>query len=217
MMTEIRVRFDKTGRIKYISHLDMYRAFIRAIRRTDIPVWYTEGFNPHVYLNFVLPVPLGCESVGDAFDMRLTEDYPLEKIPSEMNRYLPEGIVCTSAYLPSDKAKTVCSAEYELFFDSFSAEKAEYAVKNVPLTYVKIGKVKGRKSEKTVSISENIRSFSVTEENGLYKISVVLSAGNTININPFEFASALSAATGDASAPLLARRTAIYTPNGVFE
>ena len=216
MMTDIRVRFNKTGRIKYISHLDMYRTFIRAIRRTDIPVWYTEGFNPHVYLNFVLPVPLGCESINDAFDMRITEDYPLEKIPAEMNKYLPEGLECTAATLLQDKAKNISSAKFELLYEKLPAKEILDILKNSKLTYTKIGKVNGRKAEKSVDISSNIFGYSIDTENNLQRLTIVMSAGNTININPFELATALSDTYGTEIQPILVKRTEMFTKNGKF-
>ncbi len=51
-MREVRLRFSKTGRLKYISHLDINRAMSRALKRAQIPLWYTEGFNPHPYITF---------------------------------------------------------------------------------------------------------------------------------------------------------------------
>lgn len=51
-MREVRLRFSKTGRLKYISHLDINRVMSRALKRAGIPLWYTEGFNPHPYMSF---------------------------------------------------------------------------------------------------------------------------------------------------------------------
>ena len=49
---EIRLRFSKTGRAKYIGHLDVNRVMSRALRRAGIPLWFTEGYNPHAYMRF---------------------------------------------------------------------------------------------------------------------------------------------------------------------
>ena len=57
----VRVWFHKTGPIRYISHLDLMRTMTRAIRRSRIPLWYTEGFNPHPYMTFALPLSLGMQ------------------------------------------------------------------------------------------------------------------------------------------------------------
>ena len=50
MFTDYRVFYTKTGRLKYISHLDVNRLMQRALKRSGLPVWYSEGFNPHIYI-----------------------------------------------------------------------------------------------------------------------------------------------------------------------
>ena len=65
----VRVLFSKTGRARYISHLDLNRAMTRAMRRAEIPLWYTEGFNRHAYLTFAAPLSLGTESVCERMDL----------------------------------------------------------------------------------------------------------------------------------------------------
>ena len=72
-MREVRLRFSKTGRLKYISHLDINRAMSRAFKRAEIPLWYTEGFNPHPYMSFSLPLSLGVESLCESVDIRLID------------------------------------------------------------------------------------------------------------------------------------------------
>ena len=62
-MQEIRLRFSKTDQAKYISHLDTNRVFSRAFARAKIDLWFTEGFNPHPYMSFSLPLSLGVESL----------------------------------------------------------------------------------------------------------------------------------------------------------
>ncbi len=51
-MITVRAFYKKTGRLKYISHLDINRCMQRAIKMSGLPVWYTEGFNPHAYVTF---------------------------------------------------------------------------------------------------------------------------------------------------------------------
>ena len=73
-MREIRIRFAKTDRAKYISHLDINRAFSRAIARAKINLWYTEGFNPRPFMSFSLPLSLGVESLCESVDIRILDD-----------------------------------------------------------------------------------------------------------------------------------------------
>ena len=103
-MRSIRIWFTKKDASKYISHLDLTRCLIRAFRRTDIPLWYTEGFNPHPYLVFGLPLPLGAEGLREVLDIRLTDDsYTNERVLSELNRVSVPGIEFLEVAEPVEK------------------------------------------------------------------------------------------------------------------
>ena len=69
----LRVRFHKTGRAQYISHLDLGRTMRTAINRAEIPVKYSEGFNPHPKMSFALTLSVGTESVCEFMELKLTE------------------------------------------------------------------------------------------------------------------------------------------------
>ena len=53
---DIRAFYRKEGRAKYISHLDLYRTVQRAFQRAKLPIWFTLGYNPHIYLTYALPL-----------------------------------------------------------------------------------------------------------------------------------------------------------------
>lgn len=97
-MEQIRVRYQKTGRAKYISHLDLMRGMGRALTRAGIPAWYTQGFHPHVYMTFALPLALGYESLCEAMDLRLTEPMAEAEVKRRLGETLPEGLVITEVY-----------------------------------------------------------------------------------------------------------------------
>ena len=88
-MREVRLRFSKTGRCKYISHLDINRCMARAFSRAEIPLWFTEGFNPHPYMSFSLPLSLGVESLCESVDIRLIEEISNDEVKQRMNDALP--------------------------------------------------------------------------------------------------------------------------------
>ena len=67
-MRNVRIRFSKTGRARYISHLDLSRVMQRSLRRAGIPLWYTEGFNRHPYVTFAAPLSLGFEGLQETMD-----------------------------------------------------------------------------------------------------------------------------------------------------
>ena len=66
----LRLRYTKTGRIRYTSERDVARAFERALRRAHLPVAYSEGFSPRPLLSFSLALPTACESLAEYADLR---------------------------------------------------------------------------------------------------------------------------------------------------
>ncbi len=106
-MPKHRLRFSKTGRAKFISHLDLMRTFQRMFCRAGIGIWHTEGFNPHPYISVALPLSLGCESLCELMDFELVDGSPLETLPQRLTAAAPEGIRVLSAYEATRKCKEI--------------------------------------------------------------------------------------------------------------
>ena len=105
-MKNVRLFYSKTGRLKFISHLDMTRFMSRIITRSKIPVWYTEGFNQHVYMNFALPLSLGFESVYEVVDFRLNDDgYSLDECSKQLFAAGAGSVCCIAGLITYNKKK----------------------------------------------------------------------------------------------------------------
>ena len=78
--------------IKFIGHLDMVRLWERALRRTDLPVAYSAGFNPRQKLSFGPPLPLGIVSECEMIDIFFEKWITPENVKEELNKTLPPGI-----------------------------------------------------------------------------------------------------------------------------
>lgn len=114
---DVRLFYSKTGSAKYISHLDTMRAFQRAFRRCrDLDFWYTEGFNPHLYLTFALPLSLGYESGAETVDFRLASHVPYREVVEKLNAVLPAGFKAYKAAKPIMNAKVIRFADYNISF-----------------------------------------------------------------------------------------------------
>ena len=74
VLKNVRLFFKKDGPLRFVSHLDMNRVMTRILRLSKVPVWYTEGFNPHPYITFALPLSLGFSSEYEVMDFRLDDD-----------------------------------------------------------------------------------------------------------------------------------------------
>ena len=73
-LRNVRIFYEKKGRMKFVSHLDMNRFMSRIIAKSKIPVWYTEGFNQRIYVNFAVPISLGFEGLYEILEIRLIDD-----------------------------------------------------------------------------------------------------------------------------------------------
>jgi len=89
---KLRLKFSKTGRAVYISHLDLMRTLQRVFSRAGVRLKYSEGFNPHAKISIVLPLTVGTRSECEYMDFALAEDYDLDTLPARLNPYMPEGI-----------------------------------------------------------------------------------------------------------------------------
>lgn len=106
-MTDLRLRFEKTGRAVYISHLDLMRTFQRAFLRAGMPLSYSEGYNPHAKISIALPLSVGVESYCELIDFSLRDKLTLAEIPRRLNAVLPEGVKAQEAYRFERKAKHI--------------------------------------------------------------------------------------------------------------
>lgn len=91
-MYKIRFSFSKRGAMRYISHLDLMRLFMRAMRRADLPLKMTEGFSPHPKLSIKRALKLGLESDNEEASIVLREFIKPEEFSERLQRQLPEGI-----------------------------------------------------------------------------------------------------------------------------
>ncbi|MGQ9811326.1 MAG: TIGR03960 family B12-binding radical SAM protein [bacterium] len=87
----LRVRYQKDGAMLLSSHLDVVRCIHRALRRSHMPIVFSQGFNPHPKVAFGPPLPLGVASQCEYFDVYLQEK-PAEDWIDRLNRCLPEGL-----------------------------------------------------------------------------------------------------------------------------
>ncbi|MDO4495136.1 MAG: TIGR03936 family radical SAM-associated protein [Clostridiaceae bacterium] len=195
-MKSARLWFKKDGLAVYISHLDMNRCMTRAVRRAGIPLWYTEGFNPHPYMTFLLPLPLGQEGRREPLDIRIETDMSFAEIKSRLNAVMPCGIEITDVCEPIMKANEIAAAKYEItavFENEGEAQGFACGAASVIEGGVLNAEKRSKKGIKKVNLCEMIRSFDACAEEKSVKINTVLAAGNTVNLNAELLLSALFA------------------------
>jgi radical SAM-linked protein len=93
----VRIRFAKRGKVRFISHRDVARAFERAFRIEELPLAFTEGFSPRPKVSFGLALSVGHESEAEYLDVELTESVDVDALSARLTPALPEGMPATGA------------------------------------------------------------------------------------------------------------------------
>lgn len=185
---EARVFYQKTGRAKYISHLDVTRCMQRAIQRAGLSVWYTEGFNPHIYVTFALPLALGYESVCEVMDLRLqspTREESCEQIRDRLNAALPSDIRVTCVAAPERKPDEITAARYAIRLQAEDADPAVWmaAFRDMLEHPIEVEK-HTKKGSKLVDIRPDVELLALEPAEGGIALSLKTAAGPVRNINP---------------------------------
>lgn len=132
-MDTLRLTFSKTGRARFISHLDLMRVFQRAFYRAELPLRYTQGFNPHVVLSIALPLSVGQAGLREILDLGMVGSVDLAVLPERLNALLPEGVAVLSADWNGRPAKDVVWARYALKFQTDAPPEAFLKMFAAPL------------------------------------------------------------------------------------
>ena len=187
----VRIKFTKTGNLQFISHLDLQRTFHRILVRSNIPMWYTQGFNPHAKLVFGLPLSIGTQSVCEMADLRIDRKISLEEIKDQLNEQLTDEMQVIEAYYPTAKFNDIAYADYTITIKSESITKdteiAAVALFAAPIIMTK----KSKSGEKEVDITNFIKKIEFSAIDGELSVRAVLSAGTTENLNPEYIVTAL--------------------------
>lgn len=187
-MREVRLRFSKTGRLKYISHLDINRAMSRALKRADIPLWYTQGFNPHPYMSFSLPLSLGVESLCESVDLRIVGEITNAEIKERLNNALPDGLKIVDVYDDFRDNNEIVYSDYVYKFEFKDNQTAFERIKSVLEGDEIIALKKGKQGRKRVVKETNIKSFidkySISIRGECIVLNIRLLAGPEKNLNP---------------------------------
>ena len=214
---EVRGVFEKKGRARFISHLDLLRTMQRALKRSKIPVWYTQGFNPRIYMNFPLALSLGVESSVEMMDFEIVEQVPYEKMLEDINKVLPEGIRFISMAAPVSKNKEIAFAEYLIEFYKSGLNGAEIGSKlDEMLSQDKIEVEKHSKSKGMIliDIKPHIDIKAKCAEEDFLRVEVRLPAGMELNINSNVVTDAFEKFVGMEFDKISAKRTKILKKDG---
>ena len=211
-MYDVRIFFSKTGRARYISHLDLNRCMQRALKRSGLPVVYTQGFNPHIRNTFALPLSLGYEGETETMDFRLEQELPLEEVARRLRESLPAELFVLRAAAPVMKPEKIRWGRYaiEAKGEPQAVRRAAESLRDLlaqPELLVEKTTKKG--GTRQIDIRPDLRLESLEEGEGSLRFTLLVTTGISRNINPSLLLDLLPGAGKEFS--LRVRRTAVLT------
>lgn len=188
----IRIKFKKSGVMKFIGHLDIMRYFQKCMRRGNIDIAYSEGFSPHQIMSFAAPLGVGVTSDGEYLDIEVRSTKSSEESVQNLNEVMVEGIEIVSYRRLGDSDKkamsAVAAADYEVRIkEGYQAPKADYQ-DVLEQFFVKPKEVliskKTKKSEKVMDLKKLVYEFRIFMENEQPVFYLNVCTGSTDNLKP---------------------------------
>ncbi|MCD6321956.1 MAG: DUF2344 domain-containing protein [Clostridiales bacterium] len=180
-MRIIRIKFKKDSTVKFISHLDMMKAFQRAVRRSGLDAEYSHGFNPQMQMVFGAPLSLGFTSKAEYADFSFTRDYEPEEVNNKLNDTLPAGLHVIDAGIRTIKTNIMTDIKYAVYDFILLSKMSHEDIVGKILAAENILVEKTRKG-KTKTI--DIRQLIVKIEAETDRLKILVKAGNQNNLNP---------------------------------
>jgi len=177
--SRVRLKWSKSEEIRFTSHLDVGRTFERAIRRSGIPIAYSEGFHPHQKVAFGPPLPLGFISDSEYLDMQLTQPHS-NAVLCRLNQVLPPGFKFLEAKPILGKSESLSSAinlaSYEVELD---LPEEEITTKSQSILSQRNLLVKRNFKEgpKEIDIRKHIRKLECQKKDSKSKVKMLLGLG----------------------------------------
>ncbi len=188
-MVRYLVKLTKGKDIKFISHLDYLKAVQRIIKRSNIPVVYSQGFNPHMEFSFAQPLAVGVYSQGDYLDLYLENELDKKLILKNLNENSDENIEFLNVKLIREEntQKSMAMLEACLYTidlkiegDASCLEEFKSLISKEKWDYTKATKT----SEAVIDIKKAIIELNYTVEFGYFKIVTMLKSGSVFNLSP---------------------------------
>lgn len=198
VLSKYRLKFVKDEAVKFVPHLDTLRLYQRAVRRANIPIKYSQGFNPHQHMSIAQPLSVGMIGKGEYLDLETTEQINIEELIFSINQCLPEGTYVIAARELKDGEKNAMASveggSYEIYLDlEMTKEELQnnidkfLAQENLLIIKQGKSKVKGKKKDtvKEVDIKSDIYEMKAIENrNGKSGFYTLISTGSAKNLKP---------------------------------
>ena len=194
---KIRIKFSKTGSLKFISHLDLQRTMQSSFLRSKLPIYFSEGFSPHPKVVFTPPLSVGVSSLTEFVDVKMVAEVSTEEIMEKLNASFPKGLAALSVYEPKFKFSDIKWGLYEIKFEScapISEDICEKIREALSAEEIYIEKFSKKGEAKRVNIAGGIRFKGAEVQDGVICVRAKLSCDTENFVNPKYIGETLAAA-----------------------
>lgn len=199
----IRIQFRKTREGRFLSHLDLMHTWERVIRRSQLPLAFSQGFNPHPKINFASALALGTTSDGEYMDMELTKELPLEQVQQMLTEAMPPAFEVVQMKVVTGKVPSLMSiiqrGRYQLWLE-FVHPVTQAELDAAVTQFWQMEEVivyrykKNSKEKKAVNIRHGVYEIQLTGDDNYGMLEILVQSGNDGNIRPEEVAYGLMSA-----------------------
>lgn len=212
-MITVRIRFEKVGEAAYISLLDLQRVFHRILKRSGLPVYYTQGYNPHIYLSFACPLSLGQESVCESCEVKTEEEQAdFAAWQAILQPYMPQGIRVISVAPARDKVTEIETATYQIALPAAAAPALE--AYNAAEQAVVLKKSKRGQKETDLKAYCKQVEYTVGAQEVSFTLTLPCGTGEALSLNPGLLLGYLQQTHNIPPWQCRVLRTCLYTKNG---
>lgn len=216
---KVRVKFSKTGSLKFISHLDLNRTMQSVFIRSKLPFWYTEGFNPHPRVAFTPPLSVGVSSLTEFMDFKMVAEVPPQEIIDKLNASFPKGLRAIECYAPASHFRDIKWSLYEIKFElmhDIPEDICQRAEEIFGADEIIIEKFSKKGEPKQVNIAQGIRFCNAVIDGNILTVNVKLSCDEFAFVNPKYIGETLAKAMPEifADAEEESCRAAVYLEDG---
>lgn len=200
---KVRIKFSKTGSLKFISHLDLQRTMQSSFLRSKLPIYYSEGFNPHPKVVFSPPLSVGVSSLTEFVDVKMLENVSFGEIMEKLNASFPKGLRAHECYTPETKFNDVKWGLYEIKYElvgEIPADICEKAKTALTAEEINVEKFSKKTGAKTVNIAGGVRFCSAELEGNILTVRTKLSCDDATFVNPKYVSETLACAMPEAFA-----------------
>lgn len=183
---KVRLQFEKN--VRYISHLELMRTIQKILKRSNLPIRYSEGFNPHIVLSIAVPIPVGVCGKNEYADFELTTDMTEDEIISALKNASDSAVRPKAVKIGDAKDfKYTVYAKYSINIVSKDTKKIIEFLSRDEINTEK--KAKGK--IKIINLKEYIHEMNFQETADGLNIDCILACGNEKNLNPMLIRKAL--------------------------